>query len=67
MILWALVLTSCIPAFMAHGLYVEHSSGDQFVVKIILIISVSAGAAVFLQPPLGILQARIPISTWIQI
>ena len=38
MILWALVLTSCIPAFMAHGLYVEHSSGDQFVVKILLII-----------------------------
>ena len=38
------------------------------IVKIILIISVSAGAAVFLQPLLGILQARIPtISTWIQI
>ena len=26
---------------MAHGLYVEHSSGDQFVVKIILLLIIT--------------------------
>ena len=38
MVLWALVLLVCIPAFMAHGLYVEHTSGDQFLINIIIII-----------------------------
>ena len=38
-ILWALVLTTCIPAFMAHGLHVEHTSGDQFDKLIIIIIA----------------------------
>jgi len=38
-VLWALVLLVCIPAFMAHGLYVEHTSGDQFDKLIIIIIA----------------------------